>query len=159
MEKFVEQLNAAPDKGDVASRTPLHQKFTQFLKRDDTAREDNNNIRQTGQTMALREFSACDGPKPRCQENLTPARCLGKMCRILGTSLARDDKPLRRAFCVHWPFRRWRCRARRRSEEKAGRRSTRYVPFTIIVREEGGWDSDAGESASDAEMSPEQCSQ
>ena len=52
---IVEQLNAALDKGDVVSRTPLHQKFTEFSKRDHTARDEYSNIRQTGQTMALKK--------------------------------------------------------------------------------------------------------
>ena len=65
MEKFVEQLNAALERGDVVPRTPLYQKFTEFLKRDDTAREGYNNIRQTGQTMALKEgFPLAMGRSP-----------------------------------------------------------------------------------------------
>ena len=55
MEKFVEQLTASLSKGHVATRTPLHQKFTEFLKGDEAAREYNNNLREPGQTMASKK--------------------------------------------------------------------------------------------------------
>ena len=51
------------------ARTPLHQKFTKFLNRDDTEGEGYNNIRQTGQTNGLEVgFPLVMGRRPAAKE-------------------------------------------------------------------------------------------